>query len=364
MTAQDRIFDHGPPWLRERTVFLTRHGSQAYGLATATSDEDFKGVAVPPAAYFLGFARRFEQVVTNDPDAVVYDIRKFFELARDCNPNIVEVLWTEPEDHVIVTPAAGALIDARSSFLSKKARHTFAGYATAQLKRINVHHKWLRDPPKAPPDRADFGLLPGGLSSDQQNQIGAAVAMIKREVATWDDLSWTELDDAARIGLKAKIGEFLARAQVSKDDLFRHTGQRLGYDDNFLAILAREKAYRAKREEWDNYQRWLSTRNARRAELEAKYGYDTKHAMHLVRLLRMCKEILETGRVVVKRPDREELLAIKAGAWSYDELVHWAAEQDKEMEARSRASNLPATPDTEALDALCVRLVESMNGRV
>mgnify|MGYP001607055563 CR=1 FL=1 len=46
-----------------------------------------------------------------------------------------------------------------------------------------------------------------------------------------------------------------------------------------------------------------------------------KHAMHLVRLMRMCKEILITCEVVVKRPDREELLAIRNGAWSYYKLI-------------------------------------------
>jgi len=45
--------------------------------------------------------------------------------------------------------------------------------------------------------------------------------------------------------------------------------------------------------------------------LEAKFGFDTKHAMHLIRLLRMAREILETGVVHVKRPDAEELSAIR-----------------------------------------------------
>ncbi|AEZ66297.1 hypothetical protein phiTE_131 [Pectobacterium phage phiTE] len=39
----------------------------------------------------------------------------------------------------------------------------------------------------------------------------------------------------------------------------------------------------------------MKNRNAARHELEEKFGYDTKHAMHLVRLLRMSQEILETG---------------------------------------------------------------------
>ena len=183
--------------------------------------------------------------------------------------------------------------------------------------------------------------------------------MIQREVATWDDLAWTDLDEAARIDLKAKITGFLARASVSRDDVFLHTGRQLGFDDNFLAMLQREKAYRAKKQEWDNYQSWLAKRNKARSELEAKFGYDTKHAMHLVRLLRMCREILETGKVVVKRPDRDELLAIRRGAWTYERLVEWASEQDSAMDDLYARSALPRAPDVKKLDAMCVRMVES-----
>ena len=61
--------------------------------------------------------------------------------------------------------------------------------------------------------------------------------------------------------------------------------------------------------------------NVKRPELVEKHGYDTKHAMHLWRLLRMCAEILETGRVLVRRPDADELLAIRDGAWRYDAII-------------------------------------------
>jgi hypothetical protein len=48
-------------WLPTRTIFMTRHGSHAYGTALSTSDLDVKGVAVPPRPYLHGFVKRFEQ---------------------------------------------------------------------------------------------------------------------------------------------------------------------------------------------------------------------------------------------------------------------------------------------------------------
>ncbi|HEU4407047.1 MAG TPA: nucleotidyltransferase domain-containing protein [Polyangiaceae bacterium] len=280
------------PWLRARTLLLTRHGSHAYGLNTPTSDEDYKGVAVPPREYFLGFANAFDQAESSEPDLVVYEVRKFFRLARDCNPNLIEVLYTDPSDHLLCTPVGERLLAGRDLFLSRKARHTFSGYAIAQLKRLSSHQRWLREPP-SPPRREDFGLPP-----------------------------------AADAEPAAELGEA-------------------------------ERAYRARKHEWDAYQNWLATRNQARAELEARYGYDVKHAMHVVRLLRMCREILESGRVVVKRPDRDELLAVRSGAWPYERLVEWASEQDRAMAELSERSPLPRAPDAKALDALCVSVVEA-----
>ncbi len=39
-------------WLPQRTIFLTRAGSHAYGLATPESDVDIRGVVIPPQEYF------------------------------------------------------------------------------------------------------------------------------------------------------------------------------------------------------------------------------------------------------------------------------------------------------------------------
>ncbi|MDP2647726.1 MAG: nucleotidyltransferase, partial [Candidatus Yanofskybacteria bacterium] len=91
-------------------------------------------------------------------------------------------------------------------------------------------------------------------------------------------------------------------------------------------------------------------------------GYDRKHAMHLVRLMRMCREILTDGKVIVRRPDREELLAIRNGAWEYDQLIEWADRQDAEMTDLVEKSKLRKSPDRTYLDELCRVVVEGMLG--
>lgn len=357
MTTFDIPYRGSLVWLVSRTILFARHGSHAYGLNVATSDEDFKGVAIPPKEYVFGFVNHFEQAESKDPDLVVYDLKKFMALAADCNPSIIEVLWTPP---LHATAAGEKLRDARQLFLSKKAKHTFSGYALAQLKRIRTHHRWLEDPPTAPPMRADYGLPERTVIP--KDQLAAAQAAIEKKLGHWHLDFLDDVDASSRILLQNKLAELLAEMKVSVDDRWQGAARTLGYDENFLALLDRERKYTAAQREWEQLQNWKATRNPKRAELEAKHGYDVKHAMHLVRLLRMCREILTTGEVIVQRPDRDELLAIRNGAWSYDELVGWAEDEDRALDALYVSSTLPKVPDRGALDRLCVELVEESMG--
>jgi hypothetical protein len=305
-------------WLPVNTIYLTLHGSQAYGLATDTSDYDYKGIAIPTREYFLGFLKRFEQAESKTPDCAIYDIRKFFQLAADCNPNIIEVLYTDESDIAQIKEDGRRLRDIRQMFLSRKAKHTFSGYAIAQLKRIRTHRKWLLHPIEIKPERKDFGLPDTSLLS--ADLMGAVEAVVNKSEAT------------ENVGM-AEFGS------------------------NVMEVYQKERTYHNALREWQQYQNWKTTRNPQRAELERKYSIDTKHAMHLVRLLKMCREILERGEVIVKRPDRDELLAIRNGAWSYDKIVGWAEDQDAEMNELMATSLLPHACDRVALDKICVDIV-------
>lgn len=355
-----RDYYGGVRWLVERTIFLTKHGSHAYGLNTPASDLDVKGVAVPPVEYFFGFVNSFEQAEQREGvDLVVYDARKFFKLASDCNPNICEVLWTEADDHLLVTDAGRMLLENRSLFISKKAKFTFSGYAIAQLKRINTHWRWLRNPPKSPPTRSEFGLPESPPIGKEQRDT--AESLIKKKLDEWAlDLEQVPagLRDVLQDKMSDIVCEILAPYEGSKHVA---AGRNLGFDDNFLEVLERERLYKTRVTEWKQFEEWKKTRNAVRHELEEKHGYDTKHGMHLVRLMRMCKEILQTGSVKVKRTDdREELLAIRNGAWSYDRLLEWARNEDEAMNAVYESSTLRHSPDRTKLDALLRKIIERM----
>jgi uncharacterized protein len=125
-----------------------------------------------------------------------------------------------------------------------------------------------------------------------------------------------------------------------------------------MVAYQNERRYHGAMQEWQQYQNWLKTRNPARAELERKHKYDTKHAMHLVRLMLMGEELLEQGLVLVERPDREMLIAVREGKWQYEYLIEWAETQDAKLnELYQKCTVLPKAPNVNKLDALCNEIV-------
>jgi len=350
-------FNKNISWISERTIYLVRHGSRAYGTNTPESDIDVKGICIPPKEYFLGTINNFEQAELKNPDTVIYEIKKFFNLAINCNPNIIEVLFVDPQDILYIDSIGETILDHKNDFLSKKIKQTFMGYSVSQLRRIKGHKRWIMNPPKEPPTRDSLGLPEQTLIP--QDQMAAAYAEVQKELDRFQLDFLDNLDEPTKIGCQNTMIAMLAELKITADQHWAASARKIGLNDNLIQVMQKEREYATKKKEWDQYQNWKKTRNPARAVLEEKYGYDCKHAYHLVRLILMCKEILTTGKVIVKRPDREELLAIRNGAWTYDQLIDFADTEEKRLNELYLSSNiLPKFPNKAALDKLCIQLVE------
>jgi len=369
-----------------RLVLAALGGSRAYGVHSRSSDVDLKGVVLPGIEDLAGIRSPLEQIedVRRFPEAVAglgaeearaaqeqglegvyYALAKFLRLAADNNPNILDVLFCR-DDHVLFATRVGEeMRGERGLFLSTKARNTYAGYAMAQLKRIRTHRNWLLNPPSRAPSRADFGLSdPPEIPAGQRAAVDAEIR--KRLEAVTAEIDHLPGDLRERITHRLEehflgISRWVGLPE-GEDIRWFVAGRELGLSDNLAALMQRERNYAAAKVHFDQYQHWLKARNPERAALEARSGYDTKHAAHLMRLLRMGWEILETGRVQVWRGeggagDADELLAIRDGAWSYDTLIERA---DADMERIARAAHHPhpslaAAVDLDRVDALAVR---------
>lgn len=345
--------------MSDRTIYMTRHGSHAYGTSLPTSDVDIRGIFVAPKVYYLGATKIIEQVDQREPDLCIFELRKFLRLAAEANPNVLELLFTDPEDHIIEHKLARTLIDNRQIFITRRVKHTFHGYAHAQMKRIKTHRKWLLNPVEIQPTRKDFNLPERTVIP--ADQLEAAKAMISKRVDEW---TWHHLESVGpdlRIALQEeftrRLVEITSWSDVS-EKVWLSAGRSLGFDENFLLLMDQERRYHAKLREFQQYQEWKRSRNQARAELEAKHGFDSKHAMHLVRLARCCVEVLRTGVLQVRRHDAEELLSIRNGAWDFDQLLEWFEKQSVEIEKADIESHLPNKPDIRDIDDLCMAIAE------
>lgn len=90
-------------------------------------------------------------------------------------------------------------------------------------------------------------------------------------------------------------------------------------------------------------------------------GYDTKHASHCIRLLRMGIEFLEQGKLFVHRGgiDADELLAIKRGEWTLVEVKRCAEDLFAQSKRMLEKSSLPNEPNRTAINLLCTEIVHS-----
>lgn len=96
-------------------------------------------------------------------------------------------------------------------------------------------------------------------------------------------------------------------------------------------------------------------KHGQRPELETLFGYDTKAAMHLMRLMFEAEEYMKTGEITYPRPEKDLLLSIRQGAWSWDKLFSEYNEAEKRVEAAMEASALPEHVDREAISKLIAK---------
>ncbi len=365
--------------VERHTIFLALAGSQAHGTARAGSDVDVRGVCVAPRHVRLSLYHPFEQhegalpqglddvlrarlsgrhdaarALDTKTECVIFDVAKFVALCAQANPNALEILFTHEDDWVVQTPAWQLLHRERAHFLTKKVQQTFHGYAMAQLRKIETHRAWLLRPPREKPSRDDFGLpSTGTLSADDQNRIEQSIAAELRTYGI-DDV---EMPKASRLAVNERVRALAASALRTSDAsiearLRAVATHALGLPEGVVQTLNAEKRYRAALKHWDAHSAWQRHRNPARAELEREHGYDTKHAMHLIRLMRMGLEALSLGELRVRRADAEELSAIRDGALSFEALIAMARDLEHAMRAAAAHTALPDDVDHAAVSVI------------
>lgn len=89
------------------------------------------------------------------------------------------------------------------------------------------------------------------------------------------------------------------------------------------------------------------------------YGYNTKDAMHIIRVLGQCVEILETGELTLPRPNSVVLLEIKNGKWPIGEVQETAEALINDIKRLEEQSDLPKVPDFNLISKCVMRIVSN-----
>lgn len=305
-------------------LVLARIGSHSHGTYVpptdpqAIDDVDYMGVVIPPVEYVLGLENweglNFQ---VDELDVVFYSFQKFIRLLVKSNPNVLGLLWLRAEDWVYMQQDWLALLGQRSLFSSLEAYPAFIGYAHGQLKRMTAFD-------------ADT-TREWDLAAETVNQAGWTVAECTA--------ASPQLPMADYAGLNEKYRP--SHAPFSTKE----------WDEALAQAVTSIRRIHAR-----HFQGYMGEK---RKALVRKHGYDTKNAAHLIRLMRMCVEFLDTGTLSVYRTsDGDYLRAIKAGQYP----LEWVQEQAEALFAmakQARVDNragLPENPGRDAINRLVVDL--------
>lgn len=316
---QDYIKDY----VKNNLIVLYIGGSHAYGLNTASSDLDIRGIFKNNIDQILGY-EKIEQLENNSKDITIYSLSKILKLIIDQGPNAQEALWCDKEEILYATDEYWYIRNLRDQLLSKLAKHKYSGYALSQLKRLRGHSRWLTKEQEGKfdkkPNIIDYITFidksNGNVSKYSFKSKQFYFMKVKDEIY---NVFWT--------------GSYNNFPLIEEGNNFipvqlEHPFKRQYY---YGVIWFNKSQFQTDLDEYNKWKTWKENRNETRHELEEKYGYDTKHACHVFRLLNMGIEILRDKKVNVKRPDRDFLLDIRNGKYSYEWIVAEAARLEKEV---------------------------------
>jgi uncharacterized protein len=338
-------------------IYETIAGSRAYGLHTAQSDTDIRGVFVLPKAMFYGLGY-IPQVSNASNDIVYYELGRFVELLIKNNPTIMEMLYM-PADCVQYRDSVMDMLRPEL-FLSKLCEQTFANYAFTQVKKAYGLKKKIVNPVEEQRksvldfcyvyDTREVVSLQRSLATRQwqQEHIGLAAIPHLR------DCYHLYYDEAAGYTgiMRKEAANDVCTSSITKG---AEPAAMLYFNKDGYSVYC--KTYKA-------YWNWVENRNADRYNNTLDHGkrYDSKNMMHVFRLLLMAKEIATEKTVNVLRKDRDFLLSVKAGKLEYEVLVEQAETMRHQLPVLYAQSGLLAAPDQQYAQELLIKMREVYYG--
>jgi uncharacterized protein len=93
-------------------------------------------------------------------------------------------------------------------------------------------------------------------------------------------------------------------------------------------------------------------KKGQRPELELKFGYDTKAAMHTLRILHEAEELLLHGTLTLPGPYKDDLIRIRKGEWTLEQVEKQVNDMKRRCTEAQGRSPLREAIDRAAVSAL------------
>ncbi len=311
---------------------------------------------VAPSSFLFGLDH-IEQVSDERGDEVYYELGRFVELLLKNNPNALELI-AMPEDCIQYQHPLFRMLEPRL-FLSKLCLRTFGEYAMGQIRKARGLNKKIVNPqPEQRKALLDFCFVPEGQGSIP------VVDWLKGRGFHARDCGITAVQHAPG-AFAIYHGEPGYRGLVSPKDPDSLVFSSVPFEASPIGWMhcntdAFQAHCKAHREYWE----WVANRNEERFQTNADHGrgYDSKNLMHTLRLLDMAKEIAEEGELKIRRPNRDFLLKVRSGEFTYDALVSQADEKLLAIQEAFERSSLPEAPDRDRLNETLIEIRRAFEG--
>jgi predicted nucleotidyltransferase len=338
-------------------LFEVISGSKSFGLNTPTSDTDIKGVYYLPKEQFYGLSY-IPQISNDTNDEVYYEIGRFVELLLKNNPNILEILASPADCILYKHPLMERL--KLEDFLSKLCKDSFAGYAMTQIKKARGLKKKIVNPmEKERKSLLDFCYVLQDYNSVVLSQWLETKGLLQEHcglinIPNSQGMFALFYDEMGVLGYRGIVKNELSN-EVSLSSIPK--GER-----EIAYLSCNQDGYSKYCKEYKEYWDWIEKRNEERYKTNQEHGknYDSKNMMHTIRLLQSAEQILSKGTLNIRVSNREELLAIKAGALEYDDLLQMADNLIVSIEKHYETSSLPESPDVEKAVEILVGIREEL----
>lgn len=307
-------------FIKENPIcLLTLGGSYAYGTNVEGSDIDLRGVYLNSKQEILSMRCKNKPYTPSDSDSVIYPLKQIIGLLHNSNPNVIEILGTREEDIFIISEEGKLLKDNVEIFLGSDAVYNaFLGYSQNQLRRLK--NAMARD------------------SYTQSEKEEHMLESIQKRINTFE-LSYQHIDK----DLKLYIDDS-SREEYDKEIMI---------DINLNHYPLRDlKCMLSEMNEVVKQYGKLNHRNRKKDE-----PHLLKHSMHLVRLYLMGTDIL-TGKGIrtYREGDKEFLLDIRNGKYTYEEIFEIANRLEGEFKYAKENSVLPKKADEEKIAELVMEI--------